>query len=225
MARITYPFLKAFNTDLQPLSGGLAYTYEPGGTTHQTTYADPALKTKNKNPVALNPAGETPSFFSKGAEVKIVVKNADGGSIWTAEVSNRPMDAAPTADMATFQAYGHNGAALAGGRVYTYKAGTTTPETTYSDAALLVENDNPVVLDANGQADIFRAKGFEGLKLILKDSVDRLLWSWQYFGFNDLYAAQKQSLNLQLFTPADIGVVSLPLTLIDTNYQGSSEYW
>lgn len=41
-----------------------------------------------------------------------------------------------------------------GYRVYTYSAGTTTPLATYSDVTGATPNANPVILDANGEADI-----------------------------------------------------------------------
>ncbi len=47
------------------------------------------------------------------------------------------------------------GAPLAGGLVYTYAAGSTTPIPSYSDAAGTVANSNPVVLDASGKAVIY----------------------------------------------------------------------
>lgn len=49
-----------------------------------------------------------------------------------------------------FRAFDSNGAPLAGGKVYTYQAGTSTPLATYSDSGLSVPNANPVVLDAQG---------------------------------------------------------------------------
>lgn len=48
-----------------------------------------------------------------------------------------------------------DGAPLAGGKVYTYAAGTTAPKATYTTSAASVENANPVVLDASGRAVIF----------------------------------------------------------------------
>ena len=48
-----------------------------------------------------------------------------------------------------------SGAPLSGGKVYTYAAGTTTPQTTWSDAAGTVANANPVILDSRGEASIF----------------------------------------------------------------------
>lgn len=48
-----------------------------------------------------------------------------------------------------------NGDPLAGGKIYTYAAGTSTPLSTYTDATGAVANTNPVVLDARGEASIF----------------------------------------------------------------------
>jgi hypothetical protein len=53
------------------------------------------------------------------------------------------------------QYFNDAGALLAGGKIYTYAAGTTTPKATYTTAAATVENANPVVLDARGEAAIF----------------------------------------------------------------------
>lgn len=47
------------------------------------------------------------------------------------------------------------GQPLIGGQVYTYFAGTSTNQDSYSDAALTVPNTNPVILDDTGSADIF----------------------------------------------------------------------
>lgn len=205
MSRIIYPLLKAFNTDGQPLSGGLAYTYGLGGTAHKTTYSNPERTIANKNPVVLNPAGEARIFLAAKDECKIVCKNSAGDTIWTAENVITAQECPPTADKTTFQAFYPAGAALAGGKVYTYKAGTTTPETTYSDAALLVENANPVILDSAGEAAIFRAKGFEDFKLILKNAQNELVWTWEDFPQAGLALPPVQSLVLRTIAPERTG--------------------
>jgi hypothetical protein len=48
-----------------------------------------------------------------------------------------------------------NGAPLAGGMIYTYAAGTTTPKATFTDSSGLVQATNPVVLDAAGRTTIW----------------------------------------------------------------------
>jgi microcystin-dependent protein len=60
--------------------------------------------------------------------------------------------AAPTGK---FEAHYMNGAPLAGGQVWTYQAGTSTPATTYADQGLTIANANPVILDAAGRADLW----------------------------------------------------------------------
>jgi hypothetical protein len=54
-----------------------------------------------------------------------------------------------------FIALDANGNPLAGGKVYTYAAGTTTPKATYTDSTGLVANANPVILDSAGYASIW----------------------------------------------------------------------
>jgi hypothetical protein len=49
------------------------------------------------------------------------------------------------------QFFDSNGAPLAGGLLYTYLAGTTTPVTTYTLPSGAVNNTNPIVLDAAGR--------------------------------------------------------------------------
>lgn len=47
------------------------------------------------------------------------------------------------------------GAPLAGGKIFTYAAGTNTPLATYTDSTGLVQNANPVILNSAGQASIW----------------------------------------------------------------------
>lgn len=63
---------------------------------------------------------------------------------------------------------------LVGGKLYTYDAGTSTPRTTYQDAAATVPNTNPVVLNARGEATVFWSGAY---KVILKDAADVTIWS------------------------------------------------
>ena len=73
-----------------------------------------------------------------------------------------------------FRGQDANGNALAGGKLYSYEEGSSTPKTTYSDAARTVPNTNPVVLDTNGEAIIY----IDGLyKFVLKDSNDVVQWT------------------------------------------------
>ena len=69
----------------------------------------------------------------------------------------------------------NSGNPLVGGKLYTYAAGTSTPQITHSDAAGTVPNANPVVLDARGEASIFWSAS--PYKVVLKTSADVELWS------------------------------------------------
>ncbi len=63
---------------------------------------------------------------------------------------------------------------LAGGKVFYFNAGTSTPKTTYSDEGETIANPNPVILDAAGRLpNVF----FTGTaKQILKDLNDVQIW-------------------------------------------------
>lgn len=49
----------------------------------------------------------------------------------------------------------NNGAPLAGGKIYTYQAGTLIAQATYTDSTGGTQNANPVILDAAGRAQIW----------------------------------------------------------------------
>lgn len=68
------------------------------------------------------------------------------------------------------------GAPLVGGKVYTYAAGTSTPLATYTSQAGTTPNTNPVILDANGEADIWLT-GASSYKFTLTDSDDVVQWT------------------------------------------------
>ena len=62
------------------------------------------------------------------------------------------------------------GAVGVGYKYYFYQTGTTTPVTTYQNAALTVTNTNPVLSDANGRFPEIWYSDLSQLKLIVKDS-------------------------------------------------------
>ncbi len=61
------------------------------------------------------------------------------------------------------------------GKLYTYAAGSDTPLATYTDADAGTENANPVVLDANGSANVWLGSSL--YKLVLKTSLDTTIWT------------------------------------------------
>lgn len=79
---------------------------------------------------------------------------------------------------AGWQFYDNSGAILAGGLLYVYTAGTTTPVTSYQDSAGTVPNTNPIVMDSAGRppAEVWLTTG-AAYKLVLKTSASVTLWT------------------------------------------------
>jgi len=67
------------------------------------------------------------------------------------------------------------GAPLVGGLLYTYAAGTTTPQASYTDSTGATANTNPVVLDARGEANVWLASATYKFKLASSDNTE--LWT------------------------------------------------
>jgi hypothetical protein len=65
------------------------------------------------------------------------------------------------------------GVPLAGGFLYTYAAGTTTPQATYTDSTAATANSNPIVLDARGEANIWLSSADYKFKLTDADGSRR----------------------------------------------------
>lgn len=69
-----------------------------------------------------------------------------------------------------------NGAPYAGGFLFAYLAGTTTPTPTYTDAGLTVPHTNPIVLDSAGRAGaVFLAA--LSYKFVLQDANSVTIWT------------------------------------------------
>jgi len=73
-----------------------------------------------------------------------------------------------------FYAWDVNGAPLAGGKVYTYEAGTSTPKAAYTTETGDVAHSFPIVLNSEGYADIHLSGSY---RIVLDDSADVLQWS------------------------------------------------
>jgi len=81
---------------------------------------------------------------------------------------------------AGWQFFDNNGAPLTGGKLYTYAAGTTTPQTTYTTVSGGTAHSNPIILDSAGRVSaggqIWVTVGVS-YKFVLKTSVDVQIWS------------------------------------------------
>ena len=74
--------------------------------------------------------------------------------------------------VAKMQFFDVTGAPLVGGLLYTYSAGTTTPQVTYTDSTGATANTNPVVLDARGEANIWLGASTYKFRLCSADNTE-----------------------------------------------------
>ena len=78
------PVMQFLDSNGNPLSGGLLYTYVAGTTTPLATYTDYGGATPNANPVVLNSRGEA-SVWLGNSLYKFMLKDSTGTLIWTAD--------------------------------------------------------------------------------------------------------------------------------------------
>jgi len=62
----------------------------------------------------------------------------------------------------------NSGNVLSGGKIYTYAAGTLTPQATYTDVTGLISMPNPITLDSAGRATWWINGSY---KYIIKDAL------------------------------------------------------
>lgn len=84
-----------------------------------------------------------------------------------------------------FQFSDSTGTPYAGGSLTFAESGTTTPLTTYSDAALSIANTNPVVLNSAGFPDVDIFLQNRLYRVILKDVLGNTIWSRDNVGTTD----------------------------------------
>ena len=78
----------------------------------------------------------------------------------------------PSPKMQFFDA---NGNPLAGGKLYTYASGTSTPLTSYTDYTGNTANTNPIILDSRGEVDLWL--GTATYRLVLETAANVLIWT------------------------------------------------
>lgn len=105
-----------------------------------------------------------------------------------------------------------DGLPLAGGKLYSYQAGTTTPLATYTDYGGSSANANPVVLDANGECDLWL--GSQAYKFTMHNSADVLQWTVDNVNQGNLAAATSASQieNLGITTSVASNALTINLT-------------
>jgi hypothetical protein len=97
---------------------------------------------------------------------------------------------------AGWQFFDNNGSPLTGGKLYTYAAGTTTPQATYTTVSGATANSNPIVFNSAGRLDneVWLTSG-STYKFLLKDASGVLIATYDNIsGINDV--------NTSSFAPA-----------------------
>lgn len=88
------------------------------------------------------------------------------------------------------------GAPLAGGQLFTYAAGTTTPQSTYSNSTGTV-NANPVVLNSHGYADVWLDPSLV-YKFVLQDANSNTLWTVDNVNFPVVVTAWSSTISYSM---------------------------
>jgi len=79
---------------------------------------------------------------------------------------------------AGWQFFDDNGLPLIGGLIYTYLAGTTTPQATYTSASGTIQNSNPIILNSAGRpSNEIWLSGGVSYKFVLKTATFTQIWS------------------------------------------------
>ena len=101
------------------------------------------------------------------------------------------------------QFFDNNGDPLSGGKIFTYAAGTTTNQATYTSAAGVTAHSNPIILDAAGRVpggEIWLTDGLQ-YKFVIKTSTDVLIGTFDnIIGINSNFVNFTTSDEVQIAT-------------------------
>lgn len=117
------------------------------------------------------------------------------------------------------QFFATDGTPLAGGLLYTYNAGTTTPLATYTDSTGATENTNPVVLNSRGEAAVWLGSAL--YYFVLKTSTGTQIWTADNVG-GVVTLTGVQTLTNKTFVAPVLGVAEA--TSIDFGGSALSSY-
>ena len=107
------------------------------------------------------------------------------------------------------QFFDNNGIILTGGKIFTYAAGTTTPQATYTSSSGATTHSNPIILDASGRVsggEIWLTDTLQ-YKFLIKDSSDVLIGTYDNISGISTIVLPISS-NSVTYTPAGTGAVS-----------------
>jgi hypothetical protein len=118
-----------------------------------------------------------------------------------------------------WQFFDNNGVPLAGGLLYTYAAGTTTPQATYTSSSGNTNHTNPIILNSAGRVpggEIWLTSGT--YKFVLKDSNNVLIAT-----YDNIYGIGASPFQVQNFT-GDGSTVTFTLNTTPANENSTFVY-
>ena len=110
-----------------------------------------------------------------------------------------PVNLSPLGGVAS-QFFDNNGVILSGGKIYTYAAGTTTPQATYTSSSGATPHANPIILDSAGRVPSGEIWLTDSLiyKFVIETSCASLV----------VLAADAELINEPLTTPISVNCVN-----------------
>lgn len=91
--RFNLPRQTALDANGAPIAGARLHFYESGTTRPADTFADVALSVPNTNPVVADSAGRFGDIFLRASDYKVVLTDAAGAVVWTADPLSGRIDA------------------------------------------------------------------------------------------------------------------------------------
>ncbi len=101
------------------------------------------------------------------------------------------------------QLFDNNGNPLAGGKIFTYLAGSTTPAATYTNASGSIAHSNPIILDSAGRVPTGEIWLTDGItyKFVVQDSANNLIGTYDNLsGINSNFVAYTSQQEIQTAT-------------------------
>jgi len=112
--------------DGRPASGAKLYTYATGTSTPKATYSDAALTVANANPIVADSAGAFGDIFPESGTYRVVLEDADGNVLFTAD----DVDGAGSSASAAAASAGMKNRIVNGSMVVVQKFGTANTDVT-----------------------------------------------------------------------------------------------
>lgn len=147
MPRLPDAYLRALDSNGDPVSGAYLYPQEPGTTTAVTTYSDAAMTTPTTNPIVADASGSFGDVYARAGKIKLRMTTPAGVELPGSPadnvlVSSGDVSAATLAEAATLGVYpqerievrGHTTEGDDGGGWYQYAASEPSHEGKFQDS-------------------------------------------------------------------------------------------